>query len=192
MSSAAGAEIGSRKTYQTDLSCQLLFTSVGQNCKLLFIRIKNFYRLILPYFSVGFFFDLRKLPFIKNAAEVNGDHIAAHMKTHIIVSICLMYQTAYYVFPGMLLHQIKPSLPVYPAGNFCSRLQFSFHIMDQLSVLFLNICNFCISQNSQITGLSASLRIKCAPIQKHLKALLSFSAFHNLCRKLFYINVLII
>ena len=38
-----------------------------------------------------------------------------------------------------------------PAGNFCSRLQFSFsHNGSALRPFFLNICNFCISQNSQI------------------------------------------
>ena len=92
----------------------------------------------------------------------------------------------------MLLHQVKPSLPVYFTDHFCSGFQFAFYIMDQLSVLFLNICNRCISQNSKIGWLTASFRIKCALIQNHLKAFLLFSAFHNLCRKLFYINVFII
>ena len=99
MSSAAGAEICPRKTYKADFPCQFFFTSVRQSRKLLFIRIKNFYRIILPYVSVCFFFDLRQLFLIKNTAEINGDHIAAHMKTNIIVSICFMHKTAYYVLP---------------------------------------------------------------------------------------------
>ena len=192
MSSAAGTEIRPREFHQTDLSLQFLFASVGKRPQFLLRRIKNSYRTVFPDFPVDFLLDLLKLFPGENAAEINGDHVASHMKAHVIVPIRLMDQSAHHVLAGMLLHQVESPLPVDLSFHFCSRFQRFLCIMDQFPLFLLNVCDSDIVQGTQIAGLPAAFRIKGALIQKDPVALICFPAFRHCAPELLYINVFIV
>ena len=100
------------------------------------------------------------------------------MKSHIVISVLLMYKTAYHMLAGMLLHQIKTALPVDLPMNLTSFFQSLVYIMNQLSVFFLNILYFRLSKTSNITGLSAPFRIKSALVQNNRIPL--YTHFHNI------------
>ena len=67
------------------------------------------------------------------------------MEAHIIISKSFVYQAAYNVLTGMLLHKVKSSGPVNLALNFRSWFQSTVCAVDQLSVLLVNVCDCCLS-----------------------------------------------
>ena len=141
MRSTTCTEIRTRETHKTHLTGKFLFASVGQFFQFFFWRIKNFYRSVLPYFLICLRLNLSKLCLCQNPAEIYCDHITAHMKSHIVISICLMHQSTDNMLSGMLLHQIKPSGPVNFSCYLASGFQRFLCIMNNLTSLFLYIHN---------------------------------------------------
>ena len=190
--STACTEVGTRETHETHLSCQFFFASVRKFLQFFFRWIKDLYRSIFPDFLVCLCLDLSKLCLGENAAQIHCDHITAHMESYIIISVCFMHQTADDMFTGMLLHQVKSSLPVDLSSYFTSDLQSHLCMMNNLAVFFLDICHCDLIQCSKITRLSTALRIKSGLIQNDLIALTGFSALENFCGKFFYIYIFVI
>ena len=103
-----------------------------------------------------------------------------------------MHKPADNMFSGMLLHQIKSSVPVNLSGNITACFNRFFCIMDDLSIFFMYFQNFHIIQRTKVTWLSAALRIKSGLIQNDLISFTSFSALENFCGKFFYIYIFVI
>ena len=112
MSSAACAGICSWKAHNTNPSGKLFLASVIQIFKFLLCRIKNLNFLVFPDNLIHFRFDFGHLFFIQHSVEIDGDHIASHVESHIVISKCFVYQPTYNMLSGMLLHKIKSSAPV--------------------------------------------------------------------------------
>ena len=114
------------------------------------------------------------------------------MKSNIIISICSMHKPADNMFSGMLLHQIKSSVPVNLSSHFTVRFDCFFCIMNDLTILLMYFQHFYIIQRTKIAWLSASFRIKSCLIQNDLVSFFTFSAFQNFCSKFFCIYIFII
>ena len=144
MSTTACTGICSRKPYDSHLSDEFLFASVVQCIQFLTGRIKNFHRRVFPDFQIYLLLDFRHLFFAQNPAEINGDHVASHMKAYIVISVFLMNQTAYHMLAGMLLHEIKPACPVDFSPNLSAWLNSLLCIMKQFSLFLMNLRNLYV------------------------------------------------
>ena len=58
------------------------------------------------------------------------------MESDIVVSVSFVYKSADNMFTGMLLHQVKSSVPVNLSGNITACFNRFFCIMDDLSIFF--------------------------------------------------------
>ena len=83
------------------------------------------------------------------------------MKADILISEQLMNDTGENMFPGVLLHQIKASVPVDGSVNGCARFKGNIGNMKNDPVLSVGIFYGCFIEGSLITGLTAAFRIKC-------------------------------
>jgi hypothetical protein len=74
------------------------------------------------------------------------------------------------MFSGMLLHQIKPAVPVNHAMNgFTDRQRLSAAVQDH-TVLPAGVRDFGLIQKAVIAWLSPAFRIKCGLTQLYVKA----------------------
>ena len=192
MSSTARTDIRSRKIYNTNLTCQLLLASVIQSLQFFRSWISNHNFLILPHFLIHFSLNLRKLRFIQHPIQIHCDYITTHMKSHIIITILRMDNTTHHMLSGMLLHQIKPTLPVNLTLNLRTHFQRLLRIMKQLAILLMNLRHLHIPQSSHITRLAATFRIKSTLIQNHSKPILMLPTLQNRRCKFLFIHILII
>src|SRR5699024_11161525 len=118
---------------------QFLFAAVSKLLQLLWLRIVYFHRLIFPDLFIDRLFNLPEFFLPDHSVNINGDHVSAHMESHVVVSISPMDHAADHMLSGMLLHQIEPALPVDFSHYFCSRLQRPVCLMKDLTIFFVDL-----------------------------------------------------
>ena len=112
MKSAAGTCVRTRKTGDPHVTLQFFFTSVFKFFQLFSCRIKCNKRVVFPDITVCFFFYLKDLLITYTGAVIDRYDILTHMKANIITVKSAADHSAYDMLAGMLLHVIKPALPV--------------------------------------------------------------------------------
>ena len=83
-----------------------------------------------------------------------------------------MHNARYDMLAGVLLHQIKATLPIQFADHFFPHGQGTVAKMEDLLSGFLHIQHICLPQRAQIAGLTAAFGIKNGGVQLHLIATL--------------------
>ena len=189
MNSAAGADIRARIGDDPHISLQLLFAAVRDFFQLLRIRPADLHPMILPYIPVGLQFQLLQILRRNLPVKIDDDHFRPHMKSHIIAAVFLMNHAADNMLPGMLLHQVKPPLPVDDPMHRRSLRKRRFHRMPDFSLLLLHIRHRNLIQRSQIAGLSSSLRVKYRPVQPNLIPFFCPAALQHRAVKLLLISI---
>ena len=129
------------------------------------------------------FFNFHQFIPCQWSVEINLNDFLSHMKTDIIISICLMDQTRNNMLTCMILHMIKPSLPVDFTADCCSRKNSVFHIMHNFSIFAMHIKDFYSIDCAMIRILSSTFRIECSIRKNSHPSILSLYAFNNFCLK---------
>ena len=178
MCSTAGADICSREGYDTHLPVQFLLTAVFNTLYRFFVVYLNICNAIVPDNLIGFILNLTKLIHRKLTAQIDGDEITSHVETNILIPVLFMNETTDNMFSGMILHHVKPILPVDPSVNFGSFLQRLIRIVPNLAVLLMCIQNsdffrpvlsrFRVLNYPAIPRLTAAFRIKCGTVKHNL------------------------
>ena len=87
------------------------------------------------------------------------------MKAGVVVAEFLVEKAGNDVFAGVLLHQVKPPLPIDGAGHFLSRRQGAVAEMEDMLSLLLDIQHLHAAKDAHIAGLSAAFGIEGGLIQ---------------------------
>ena len=192
MSSTTCTYVHSRESHDTNLSGQFFLASVIQSLKFLCSRISDLYFFIFPDSLIHFLLDFCQLSFIQHTIQIYSDHITSHMETYIIITILCMDNTTDHMLPRMLLHQIKTTCPVNLSFNLHTHFQSLVRIMEQFTILLMNLCYLRITQSSYITRLTAAFRIESTLVQNYCVAFFPLSALYNGCCEFFFIYIFII
>ena len=87
------------------------------------------------------------------------------MKADIVISELTVDNTGDQMLSGVILHFPEPLFPVQNTGNLNAGFERDICVMDNRTVLFLNVQNNCIAEITRIRSLTAALRKKCGLIQ---------------------------
>ena len=160
--------------------------------KFLLSRIPAGYLQILPQSTVRLQLDCRQISRGNHAVEIDFNHFAAHVKSHIVETVAAMDDSGYNVFTGMLLHQIETAVIINYAFDLCSNFQRRIAQVYHSFSPFPYIQHGSTAQRTQIAGLSAALRIEGRCIQQNFITFFTFFATGNHCLKPAQMAVLIV
>ena len=136
-------------------------------------------RMILPDILICLCLNLFQELFRHFAVHIQRDCLASYVKSHVVIAVFFVDQSADQVLTGVLLHQVKSALPVDLTVHFCSLRDRFPCPMPDFSVFFLYIGNFHLVHGSDVTWLSAPFRVKYSLIQKDLISFLHLSALQH-------------
>ena len=159
MGSAAGADIRVLNRHDSHRALQFFLGTIGNLFPFFFGGISDDDRLIGPDDLIGLPFNFSDLIGIQPAAVIDLNRIA-HMKADIFISVQLMNDTGHDMLTGMILHEIKTSVPVDHAMDFRTGREFFFRIMNDFVILFFDIGDPDVIQKTVISRLAAAFRIK--------------------------------
>ena len=195
MCPTAGTYVGVWKRHNPHHSVQFFLAAVFYCFCFLFRIRRNINLFVCPYSCIGFLLKPIHIFYRKFSVKVNGYGIFSHVKSHIIISEFVMYQTTDNVFTGVILHQIKSSLPINTASYLTPFFKRLSTKMKNFPIFFVGICDFYFLtlslQISDITWLSSAFRVKCCLIQDNLIPFFSFPAFCYRSLKSLLISILI-
>ena len=188
MSAAAGADVRTRDGHDAHLSLDLLFGAVDKGGKLLPGGVADEHRHILPHDAVGGKLCLPQPLGADGHAGVHAHHLAAHMEAHILRPEHLVQNAGKDMLAGVLLHFVKPPVPVDAAGSGCAGRCGSgqgIHRMPDDTRLLVDVQHpqhraVRQGQSAPVGGLTAALRVEHRAVQRNAPAA---GLFVRLCGK---------
>ena len=178
MGAAAGADVRARNGHDAHLAVDLFFAAVGQLGQLLRGGVGDDHRHVLPDDAVG-----GKL---RPAQALGGDgHAGVHphgfrpdVETHVLRPEHLVQDAGEDVFAGVLLHLVKPPLPVEPGGHHSPRDSFRRKLVHRVPddpAVFVDIQHRNAgavrqAQHADVRRLPAALRVKYRAVQHDASA----------------------
>ena len=165
MDAAAGAGIKARHLHNANRPGQLPLGTVKHMGQLFLSGIPAGDGQILPDGTIGLLLNFPQILRRNNTVEIDFDHLAAHVETHIMITVTAMDDAGDDMLTGMLLHQIKTAIIIEDSFHTASDFQGTFTQMDYFFATLLHISNANTAQSTQIAGLSAAFRIKRGCIQ---------------------------
>ena len=113
------------------------------------------------------------------------------MKAHVVVAEAPVDNAGKNMLAGVHLHQAQAPFPVDAAFHLAANLQRCLAIMNNFAACFMRIRHADAGQTAGISRLTAALRVKCRPVQHHIKSVLSRRAGQDLCPEIFTIDIFI-
>ena len=171
MGAAAGAGVRPGEGDDAHPSGEGLLAAVRQDLQLLGRGEGDLDGVVLPDVAVGRLLQFPDLLLGEFYAEVDGDHVAPHVKAHVFTAIAGVGDPGDDVLPGVVLHQIEAAGPVDVPLNLGAGLQRAVAGVDYMALPLVDLQNEGPAQGAQVIGLSASLGIEGRLIQYDVPAL---------------------
>ena len=125
--------------------------------------------------------------------KIDGDLLASHVKSHVVIAEAPVDAAGDDVLPGMALHIVKPPVPVDGSLHRLSHGQGPVCVVNHFLSLLVNLLHPGLSQGSRVIGLSAAFREKCGLIQSDLpQSLFPLPAAGHRRRKRLYVGRIVI
>ena len=93
------------------------------------------------------------------------------MKAGVVIAIAAVNNAGNDVLAGMLLHQVKPPVPIDAAFYHIAHRQRPVAQMDHRFSPLLHIQHLRTAEDTNVAGLSAAFGVKCRGIQRHFIAI---------------------
>ena len=171
MGTAAGAQITAGELHQPHVTGQLLFAAIGQGSQGLRVGVKDRNRRVGPRGLIGPALDVGKLLHGQFAVEIDGNDVMAYMKSHIVITVGRVNETADDMLAAVLLHEVQPPLPVNGALHRVAHGQGPGAAVDNLPIPAAYVGDGYAAQQTGVTGLAAALGIKGRLIQSYKKSI---------------------
>lgn len=112
MGAAAGAGVGPGKGDDAHPAGEGLLAAVLQDLQLLGGGKGDLNGVVLPDVAVGRLLQLLNLLLGELHAEIDGDHVAPHVKAYVFTAIAGVSDPGDDMLPGVVLHQVEAAGPV--------------------------------------------------------------------------------
>ena len=160
MGAAAGAHVRPGEGDDAHLAGEGLFAAIVQRLQLLRGGVGDDHGLVLPQIAVHRRLQPVELLLVDHGVQVDGDEVAAHVKTHIIAAPPGVGNAGDDVLPGVVLHQVKAPVPVDLPGDPAARLQGAVAGVDHVFPPGVDLEDLHAPQRPGVIGLSAPLGIE--------------------------------
>ena len=160
MGAAAGAHVRPGESDNAHLAGEGLFAAIVQRLQLLRGGVGDDHGLVLPQIAVHRRLQPVELLLVDHGVQVDGDEVAAHVKTHIIAAPPGVGNAGDDVLPGVVLHQVKAPVPVDLPGDPAARLQRTVAGVDDVLSPGVDLEDLHAPQRPGVIGLSAPLGIE--------------------------------
>ena len=179
MGAAAGAAVRSRPGDNADLTGKGLLAAVVQSLQLVWRRKGDVDGMVLPDVPVGQPLHLQHVLRRQPGVEIDGHQIVSDVKAHIVTVEFSAQDAADDVLAAVLLHEVKPPLPVNAPLYRLSHRERPVAEMQHLAVPLPDVLHRRAAQYPPIRRLAAPLRIEGRAVQYYSPAILLLLAGDN-------------